>query len=66
MVRFLLNLSSYYIWFMPFIFAYSIYLVIEKVRENEPFKTELVLLSLSLFFMVIPIYCFLIFITDKM
>lgn len=66
MILFLLNFSSYYIWFMPFIFVYLIYLVIDKVKKNEPFKTELVLLSLSLFFMIAPIYCFLIFITDKM
>lgn len=66
MILFLLNVSIYYIWFMPFIFVYLIYLVINKVKMNEPFKTELFLLSLSLFFMIVPIYCYLIFITDKL
>lgn len=66
MILFLLNFSTYYIWFMPFIFVYIIYLVINKIKKNEPFKTELFLLSLSLFFMIVPFYCFLIFITDNL
>lgn len=54
-----MQISFYFIWFMPFIFIYSFFSAIERNKNNKNNKVEKLIASISLFLMVSTFYCFL-------
>lgn len=50
------RLSIFIIWFMPFVFVYSLFSGIEKLINKESAKYDKLIASISFFLIVISIY----------
>lgn len=57
-------LSYFYIWFMPALLAYALYLIVASIKKGENSKSNFIFLGVVLYFIIIPIFCMLWHIVD--
>lgn len=56
LLRILAVVSIYTIWITPFTFVFGLIAAIKKAIKDEDFYTEGMITSLSLLFMIIPLF----------